>query len=450
MRTKYVLATGAVCLGLATLGVAQSPTVVQPPAYVALGDSLGEGVQSADASYRTQPFSYPNVIAKQMGVSFPLPLINDNPFAFIETVKGRARIDPTVAGTNLAVSGATTDSILNEVAGLPIATETDLVLQPRTGSQVQVAESLRAPFMTCWIGSGDALSTVLSFNQLDASQLTPVPVFAANYHQIAQRLTAWNNHVLFGNVPNVTDSAFLVSNDDLKLFLGQDFGLPAGNYTTIVTMLMLKLGLTDASVLLDPNYVLDANEVQTIQNTIQQYNQIINQEAAAVGMPVVDTNRLLSYVHDHGLPVGSLTLRTRYLGGVFSLDGVHPSNIGHAIAANLFIKTANSAFHMNIPQLSVAQLLGILIADPFVDFNGNLKVRGRPLAGLLETLGPFFGISGDFSEAVQQQGVNPAQGIKFMQAYFAATGQDPNRAWTRADAIAAMARVFGVEKWARK
>jgi len=434
MLKRLVLA-----LALASLTWAQ-------PAYVALGDSLGEGVQSADASYRTQPFSYVKRIADQLSVKFPLPLIEDGPFTTIFSVNGRTRIAPSVAAFNLAVSGADTTSILTQAAGTPIDDETDLVLSPRTGTQVQIAQSLQAPFMTCWIGSNDALGAVLAFDQLDASQLTPVPVFAANYQQIVQSLTSWKTQVLFGNVPNVIDVGFLFSNDDLTLFLGQDVGLPAGSYTTVVAMLLLKLGLADSTLLQDPSWVLHAGEVQTIESTIQQYNQIIAQQAAAANMPVVDINSLLAQVHQTGVPFGKVKLTTRYLGGMFSLDGVHPSNIGHAIVANAFLKAANSAFHMNAPPLSTQQLLTIFAADPFVDFNGNLKVRGRPLAGLLETLGPFLGISGDFSEGILQPGINAALGQRFMQAYFGAIGLSPNTAWTRADAVEAMRHVFGLRK----
>ena len=436
MLKKLVIA-----LGLASLAWAQ------PPVYVALGDSLGEGVQSAEATYRTQPYSYVNLIAAELGIKFPLPLIKGTPFTIIESVNGRSRIDPTVASPNLAVSGADSTSILNEVAGTPITDETDLVLSPRTGSQVQIAQSLQAPFMTCWIGSNDALGAILAFDNLNASQLTPVPVFQANIHQIVQSLTAWHNRVVFANVPNVTDVGFLVSNDDLTLFLGHDYGLPAGSYTTIVAMLLLKLGIVDGTLLQDPSWVLDASEVQTIQSTIQQFNQIIAQETAAVKMPVVDINSLLEYVQANGVSIGNLKLQTRYLGGVYSLDGVHPSNIGHAIIANEFLKVTNSAFHLNVPLITTQQLLTILAEDPFVDFNGNLKVRGRPLAGLIETLGPYFGISGDFSDSIVKPGVNAALGPQFMRAYFSATGRDPNTSWTQKDAIEAMRHIFGLEKW---
>jgi len=382
-----------VALGLASLAWAQ------PPGYVALGDSLGEGVQSADASYRSQPYSYVNHIATQLGVTFPLPLIQDGPFTTVESVSGRTRIDPSVETFDLAVSGADTTSILTQAAGTPITDETDLVLSPRTGTQVQIAQSLQAPFMTCWIGSNDALGTILAFDQLDASQLTPVPTFAAT-----------------------------------------------GSYTSAVAMLLLKLGLADSTLLQNPSWVLDASEVQTIESTIQQYNQIIAQDAAAVHMPVVNINSLLEYVHANGIPLGTITLSTRYLGGMFSLDGVHPSNIGHAIVANAFLKTANSAFNLNAPLLTSQQLLTILVQDPFVDFNGNLKVRGRPYAGLLETLGPYLGISGDTADGLMRPGIDAALGRRFMRAYFTATGRDANTAWTQSDAVEAMRRIFGVQK----
>jgi len=50
-----------------------------PPPFVGMGDSLGEGVQSADANNRTQPFGYLNLVGHQMSVPFTLPLIQTSP-----------------------------------------------------------------------------------------------------------------------------------------------------------------------------------------------------------------------------------------------------------------------------------------------------------------------------------------------------------------------------------
>lgn len=49
------------------LGVAVASARAEAPRLVGMGDSIGEGVQSADASYRTQPASYLNWIAFKMG-----------------------------------------------------------------------------------------------------------------------------------------------------------------------------------------------------------------------------------------------------------------------------------------------------------------------------------------------------------------------------------------------
>src|SRR5258708_18926739 len=76
------------------------------PPFIAMGDSLGEGVQSADASTRTQPFTFLNLVARQMGVTFPLPLIQSGALGIIGAVTNRSRVDPSIAASNLAVSGA--------------------------------------------------------------------------------------------------------------------------------------------------------------------------------------------------------------------------------------------------------------------------------------------------------------------------------------------------------
>ncbi|HZT30296.1 MAG TPA: SGNH/GDSL hydrolase family protein [Bryobacteraceae bacterium] len=433
-------------LGLTLVLDAQST----PPPLIGLGDSIGEGVQSADASYRTQPYTYLNWIARQMGVPFPLPLIQGGALTTIESVTGRTRLDPTLAASNLAVSGADVDSLLNQQATQPVTTETDLVLEPRTGSQMQIAVSLKSPFTVCWIGNNDVLGAILAFDQLDASQMTSVPQFTADFAQIVAQLSTTGGKVVFGNIPDVTNIGFLFGPQDLVNFLGSDFGLPQGSYTTLPTMLLIKLGLFDGSILQNPNFVLSSSEVQTIQQRLVTFNQTIAVDAAQAHMPVTDIHALFQYYGQHPLTIAGVTLTDRYLGGLFSLDGVHPSNIGHAVAANAFLTTANAAFGLHIPLISNATLVQVLLADPFVDFNHDLRVRGRPFAGLLETLGPFLGISGDFADTgLPGPKIDRTLGPRFMRRYFELTGRDPNSAWSRQDAIEAMRRILGLERWKR-
>ncbi len=51
------------------------------------------------------------------------------------------------------------------------------------------------------------------------------------------------------------------------------------------------------------------------------------------------------------------------VGGLISLDGVHPTNTLHAILANAFIDTMNAQFHANIPDVNVDQ---VAASDPLV------------------------------------------------------------------------------------
>jgi len=431
-------------LGLAFLVSAQTP-----PPFIALGDSLGEGVQSAIASDRTQPHVYLNLIAEQMNVAFPLPLLSTTFYGVIGNVSGRVRDNPNLVAADMAVSGADSTSILTVAAQTPPADETDLVLAPQFGfTQISAAEASHSPFTICWIGNNDVLAAILAFDDLNATQITPVPVFQANYDQLTSRLGATGSKIVYANIPDVTQIAFLFSPEELSLFLGSSYGLPEGSYTTLVAMLLIRLGLEDPSILQNPNWVLDPTEVQTIHTAVVAFNGIIAAEAAKINAPVVDVYDLFNQYTANPPVIGGVTLMPQFLGGLFSLDGVHPSDIGHALLANGFIGTIDAYYGMNVPKIGTKQLTAILDADPFVDFKGTLQVRGRPLNGLLETLGPYLGISGDFSNlpgaphGLASAGIYPAAGRLFMRQYFQAIGKDPNTKWTAGDAVNAMRYVF--------
>jgi hypothetical protein len=434
MIRKFVVALAFVAIA--------ATAYADPPPFIGLGDSLSEGVQSADANASTQPNTYLALIAEQLGDPFTLPLIRTSPWGLVGSTAGRSRTDPLALGADLAVSGASSGSILTDSAGRPAVNEIDLVEMPRTGTQIDIARRLQPLLVTCWIGNNDVLGTALAFNHMDASQITPQNIFAGNFQAIVDGLTGWNDKVVFANIPDITRIGFLVSPEDLKLFLGDSYGLPEGSYTSVVAMLMIRMGLLPPAILRDPSWVLDPTEIATIQNATAGFNQTIATDAAAAGMPVVDIHSLLDQFAADPPTIGGVPLLLRYNGGLLSLDGVHPSDIGQALIANAFIRKMDATWGMDIPPLSQSRLASIALADPFIDFDGDLVVRGRPLRGLLETLGPVLGISGD---RPWQTGIQPALGQEFMREYFAATGQSTTQVWTQQDAIAAMRHVFGLD-----
>src|SRR5580658_10452198 len=99
-----------------TLGA--SAASAQPPALVGIGDSLGEGVQSANAFQESQPNAYLNRIAQQMAVPFAQPLLSTSLFASVFSDSGRSRISPDTDPADLAVSGATTENVLTAIAAM--------------------------------------------------------------------------------------------------------------------------------------------------------------------------------------------------------------------------------------------------------------------------------------------------------------------------------------------
>ena len=439
-----------VCLGV----LCYSPAQAQVPIILGMGDSIGEGVQSADANLRTQPFSYVKLLASQIGIHFPLPWIRSCPLGVIGDTTFRSRLWPDIPASNLSVSGADVNSLLYDQADAlsedEIDSETDLVLFPRLGSQMEIAESIGAPFIVCWIGNNDVLSAALSFYQLDASQMTPVEEFKADFEIIAEKLGALGSIVVFANIPDVTNIGFLVDRQDLIRFLGSDFGLMEGDFTSIVVMLLIRLGLDDGSLIEDPNFVLDADEVELIQERIGVFNNIIENAAGRNNMAVVDINALFDDVAENPPTFFGIPVTPRFLGGIFSLDGVHPSNIGHALAANAFIQTINSHFHSNIPLISDRELQLIFLRDPFQDKDGDGKVRGRFGAGLLETFGPLLGISGDRNDFIPDAfpaRINANLGRQFIQRFLTLHGKDPQMAseWRKWDAIEAFRHILGLK-----
>jgi lysophospholipase L1-like esterase len=280
--------------------------------------------------------------------------------------------------------------------------------------------------------------------------MTPAAEFAANYTEIVSRLHALGGKVVLANIPNVDNIAALVNGDDLIRLLGQDYGLPAGSYTTVQAVLLIKLGLADGSLIQNPDYVLDPQERQQIQNRLSTLNNIIARQAAQAGLPVVDINGLYRAVSNNPPVIGGITITNRFLGGMFSLDGVHPSNIGHAVVANAFIGRTNQFYGVNIPRLPTSELVRILQADPFVDLDGDGVVRGRPQAGFLETLAPLLGISGDVEGvAAPTAGIDKTRGAEFMRQYLLLKGRNPGEKWGLADAVEAMRDIFGANRLTR-
>lgn len=104
--------------------------------------------------------------------------------------------------------------------------------------------------------------------------------------------------------------------------------------------------------------VLDAAEQASASSAVTAFNSTIVSVAAAKGAAVFDAYSLINTIASSGgYVINGEIFTTAYVsGGLFSLDGVHPSSVGYALFANEFIKTINKAFNMNVPYVNYTEI----------------------------------------------------------------------------------------------
>lgn len=366
---------------------------------VIVGDSISAGHQNSCLLHAQQPNSYASVMARQARVELPLPLIDDpglppclelvslEPLVIERplTMPG-LRIDPDVAAHNLSVPGmrvvdalkTVPDDAFHGAFGFPFSViHQQVLLGNSPGSQIDIAESLEPRTVVLWLGSNDVLWALIA---ADPAFITPREEFERAFEEIVTRLAVTGATVLVGNVPDVGVIPFT---RPVEEFLPPDkfelLGVAAGDSVTLPGLALIS-DIVEGRVPppLPPGVVLTAGEADQIRGALDEFNAIIRGQVGALrdeGYPValVDVNAMLDFVDVNGIVLGSHRLTTDFLGGLFTLDGIHPTNTAHAVLANGFINVLNAQFDARIRPVSVGQLNRTLRNDPLV-----LTDAGRP------------------------------------------------------------------------
>ncbi len=361
---------------------------------VVVGDSLSAGFQNFSlydsstvpgAPLGGQTRGYPALIAKQAGVALTLPLISlpGIPSALALTPSGivrpsgvGSRTNPAEQVTNLSVPGFLVADVLSRpFPGNPTANLIDALSDVILGSpgnihgcgpfplstgvlivsQVTCAAALKPTAILVSIGNNDALQALT----LGAPPTDPA-TFSSSLNQLLRTLRTTNAQIVMANIPDVTEIPFLLSVPAFKSQCG--FVPPGSSNSDYVVPDITNPLLTKINVC--ANYsVRPAALVLSAKIAVEQFNQIIADSAEQYNVEVVDVNGLFSDINKKGYRVGGQKLTTDFLGGIFSLDGIHPTNTGQAILANLFIKAMNSHLGAAIPPVYVEQ---IAKTDPLV------------------------------------------------------------------------------------
>jgi hypothetical protein len=301
----------------------------------------------------------------------------------IETAPGPpgTRRLPTILPQNLAVPGQTVQDALTIRPELPLDTLEDLILGvpglliPELGipplSQLEMAFALQPTFTIFWLGPNDVLGAVL---EADTSLITPIEVFMEAYPTAVGMIQATGSSLIVANIPDVLVVPFLASAAELAAMIGLPLplvgsmlGIEEGDFVTGFGLELVFAILTgEIFGPLPENVVLTAAEAAEIQNAVAAMNSFIAQLSSVMGFPVVDVHAAFQELNQNGLEVGDLTLNTEFLGGLFSLDGVHPTNTGQAFIANLFIDKMNEFYDLEIEEVD---LVAVAESDPMVGEN---------------------------------------------------------------------------------
>ncbi len=360
--------------------------------------------------------SFEQPLIQNPGIGGRIDIVSLDPFKTETQDDNETRLNGDYAGiyNNLGIPGILLPDVLltKESPSQYVGANAmiDAVLRKQGHTVLELAIASQPTFATLWIGNNDILGYATSGGILPH---TPVADFATAYNTLTGALAQAGIPVVVANIPNVRDVPFfitvspkigyaleqlqaanpaiqglayqmtdapyvgLASIDDLKtnkILLTLKAGL-ATDYIGDKTGAYYKVNNIPIPATVDTQYpfgltpqnpfpnqfVLDLAEQKEVETVTTSFNNSIASAVKAVGFHLVDINSFFNGIAKNGIVANGIQFSTTFVkGGIFSLDGVHPTSQGYAIIANEFIKVINSKFSASIPQINVSTIPGSL------------------------------------------------------------------------------------------
>ncbi|HAL55435.1 MAG TPA: hypothetical protein DCP63_02865 [Bacteroidetes bacterium] len=312
---------------------------------------------------------------------------------------------------NLGIAGIPLAGFMDETGTYSGGATGQLVLRSQGGFPKSVYKHLlllKPDLVTFWLGANDVLGFATS-GGVSPSSPTPSAIFGALYTQALDSLrkNLPNARIVVANIPDVRAIPFFTTvgpavsarlsalglslsyqkrgeqgiatgttklneaNPPMLTLVSSTYatllGTPTGRFYKDNRFPALPPGIdTTKPFGLDPRnpwpsaLILDPDEQALVAQATNDFNATINSVASAKGAAVVDFFSIFNKIKAEGYAISGEIYTTAYVsGGLFSLDGVHPSSRGYAIVANEILKVVNQKFGMSIPFVDVSQVPGI-------------------------------------------------------------------------------------------
>ncbi len=386
----------ALFLAGAAFAAAQQPAPTPNPfsRVVVLGDSASAGFQNGSLLDAQQTHGWASLVAKQAGFPLTLPLVGapGYPAVFsvapgsyppiLEEAPGftKGRENPTTVPDVLAVPGAFVQDVLHAAPGgvKPIAGDAymERLVLGSGGSQVQQALARDPTTIFLWVGNNDALK---ADGLGDPTAMTPVADFTDAFTQLMDALhTGSSARLVVANIPDVTKLPYMTDAGTLLGEMSAYTHVPESIFSAAFNLypgdMLNWKGLQDLKVDWDgifkgvyptpipANEVLTPTELAQVRSTIDGYNQAIAAQTKAAGGVLVDLHTAVDGWAQDGVTIGDQKATMLYMGGMFGVDGLHPSNTGYALFANVFIDAMNAQLGMAIKDVD---LQAVAAKDPY-------------------------------------------------------------------------------------
>jgi hypothetical protein len=304
--------------------------------YVAMGNSITAGFQSAGINDSLQARAYPVLLAQRAGATFSYPAIAmpgcPRPFLAplgstgrLGTADSCERINNPRITNNVAVPGARIRDVITFPAP-PLSSLNTLLVGPRT--QVRAMIEARPTFVSLWIGNNDALeasvSGVLGPRAAGAdSTLTPLATFQSRLNTIVDsiKFAAPQGAMLVGVVnaaqaaPILQPGAYFWFARDVATgrFQGKPVNANCSSVNSLGQPNPLAANLVSFQIVGDANFpeincdpnaypaadprrgvhLLDTQEQAIVAARVAQYNAAIQAAATANNWAYADPNLIL-------------------------------------------------------------------------------------------------------------------------------------------------------------
>jgi hypothetical protein len=224
------------------------------------------------------------------------------------------------------------------------------VLGPATGGNAPGAatSAIYGNLMTTALNAIHTLSPGTRVAVFNIPDVTTIPFFTT-LSPFTKSLSTGQPVPLIG-VAGPMQPASIEGPGDLLLLTAVDtiattgVGIPVGAYN------YLNPSVPGSGLPLPENLILRGSEVLATQNQVSDMNIVVDSVAARPFVAKVDLHGLLSTIATKGFSLGGVVYTSDFVtGGLFSLDGVHPNDLGYALMANTMINAVNARFGCFVP-----------------------------------------------------------------------------------------------------